>query len=318
MSIAAPAKAAVVALAIASAGLPGCGEEQTGDAEPAADAELLTGIPEASGEPSYAISVDVAAARSELGFPDDADAIAGDVTELVVGTPEYRLVAATSTAYGPLREAFTTFTDSPSLDLLDGARVQAVAGNGMTGESAVSIVRTEEAFGEIAGTLEASGYASGEGVYAAEDGGAASAVADAGGGIVVLAGSARAAAEVLERLEAGAEPAKASGLIEEVGGSVRLAASGEALTSGCPDAMAIGGDAANEGGMLALAFDEPTRPDPELFDAESLAPEVVVESPSVEGQLLIGPFVVEEPRDTPLLAARRIFEQGVSISTYEC
>jgi len=214
-----PAIAAIAVLAVS-----GClGSDDDGDDRRATpDRELLARVSAAirdSDQGDDVIYVDLTAAREDAGLPDDADVHALRSDE-PGGAPLLASIAGWALPYASRPKP------TPLSESIDGGRVEAAAGFPLIGDYSVAALRTSQPFDQIASALRRRGYeADSDGVVLVSGRGFARVVypvvANAGGGVVVLAGS----VDVARRALAGraADLTRASELIAEVSGVGRAA-----------------------------------------------------------------------------------------------
>lgn len=219
---------------------------------------------------------DLAAARQQLGLPQDAR---------FPGPGEQQLLS--SLAMRPMFLFAPMLWSRPRLgplgDVLDTGAIDALAGTSFAfsgpladqvSRDDVLVVRTRQPFDEIAERLRSdygyqgasNGLLTGEPIdrhilrfAAGYDGIPFPAVVDAGGGVIVFGGSARATRAAAD--DAGAELTPAAGLVAELPGVGRLAQGGH----GCVALVGLHEDAEPREGAVVVVVDGEARPERLLF-----------------------------------------------------
>ena len=280
----------------------GCGGSGTG--------ELLERLP--SDTPLLA-TIDLAAAREQLGLPDDADPTAPNRD---AQSAERRLLFAAGYALPHLQRPF----DLPILDALDESQIEAAATAGLRGEDQLTVVRTGQPADEVLDGLERGGYrrqgdvvASGESPFKVVY--AAAAESD---GLLLLGGSRAAVRRALEGEAAGAGPARK--LMDELDGALRVAATGSG--SGCVRGVAGGERLKPSEGDLLLRVEGVARPERSpLGDGAGLERELArnahFEKPTAEGDLLRIPFSYDT-RKSGLSPLALVTGDAVAGALYRC
>ena len=263
--------------------------------------------PGAGGDDAIAYA-DLAAAREQLGLPEDAG---------FPGPRKRRLLF--SFAARPLYGFGTLFGPDPGLGplgrILDGGRIEVAVGTNFAfsgpladevGPGDVVVVRTRQPFGEMADRLRRAGYEEVAGglllggepiglneprIATSYDGFPFPAVGDAGGGVVVFGGSARAVRAALRG--GGAEPTPAAELVAELPGVARLAR-GEPFGVDCVMAIGLGEEAAPRTGKLVVVVDGQAEADRLLFGGVTY----VSGFPASDSQVAFGEATAEGERAT--------------------
>ncbi|MGH2989097.1 MAG: hypothetical protein ACRDMA_04425 [Solirubrobacterales bacterium] len=140
--------AALAALCLGVA-LSGCGDDDGPD--PADPAMLLDHIPPGASELRFA---DLAAMRSQLGLPEDADVADFPRGEHPADDGQRRLAMTA----GALLTYLGLGVKRGLRRAIDHGAITAAASNVTTGAPGISVIRTSQPFDEIAATLEHEGY----------------------------------------------------------------------------------------------------------------------------------------------------------------
>jgi hypothetical protein len=268
---------------------------------------------------------DLDAARKQLGLPSDASISGSGGRPLLLSfatRPFFRF----SSAIGGRP------TLGPLSDVLDGRRIAlavgtnfAFSGPGADEISAwdVLVLRTRQPFSEIAGLLRREGYEEAEDALLVADRRPPGlgphpptvpfpAVGDAGGGVVVFAGSPRAARVALRG--ANAELTETAELLARLSGAGRVA---RGPSGRCVVAVGLGEEAKPREGELVVVLDRPPRAERLLFGGRtylglSRGSEVTFDEATAEGDRVSARFT-----STDKLNATRLPVENVA-RPYEC
>lgn len=154
------------------------------------------------------VAVDLEAAATELGLPADNDPFQFATANAKLDDPVTRLSFIANSAFGPLEQAFEQQKLNPIVDAIDGTAVSEEATNLLALDDPVSVLRTSQPFGEIAGALEKAGFARrGNSLEAAKPKpNEYTSLASAGDGIIVVAGNKADAAKLASTPPGGSKP----------------------------------------------------------------------------------------------------------------
>jgi hypothetical protein len=276
-------RALATILAPAAIGLGGCGDPSTDD--------LTQYLPE---EVTVLATVDLDAAREELGLPEDADAIdieafaGGDMD---IDSPEYQLINAASSVVPPVRQFAQTFESPPLLDALDGGAISAGAADQAGFAGAPAVIQTSQSFDELADELADAGYERDGDVVANPDE-AISEIADAGDGILVMTGGDEGptAGELVESPPDG--PGELTELLGDTELPIGLATSVEEVSE-CLTAFGGSQNAAGTEGELVIEVSGEASSD--AVGSDALGDTVLdLGEPVIDGAVMTIPFTAPE------------------------
>lgn len=195
-----------VTAVLAALAFAGCGGSDDGETPAGDPRDLISRLPAAGPDRDSGSYTDLLAARKQLGLPNDADIAGfepgaeGELRPLHVLPAELRLANAAG-----LNLAYLALpADTPIASALDSGAIEEAASSVVLGGGAVNVIRTSQPFDEISDSLAEDGYER-RGELLVADGVLSSivyrAVADAGDGVIVLAGSEEAAQAALDTPE---------------------------------------------------------------------------------------------------------------------
>jgi hypothetical protein len=274
-------RAAIGALCVAVA-ISGCGDDENAGDRPD-QAELLDHVPSVEGGAlAYA---DFAAAKEQLGLPEDADVADFTTGDDPANVARQRL--GTTAAW--LLHYLWNPQPTPLREAIDHAAIGAAASNVDQSGSGVSAIRTSQSFDDIARALERSGYERDDDVLESKSPPGPSrlyrVLADAGDGVIVL-GFERPAVE--DAVTGSAESDNlARALLEGVDGVARgsLATVVDSTSLDCVRGLAVGESFDRDTAELRIEIDGEASADrfrlPELRE-----PRLEYGEPEVEGGLL--------------------------------
>jgi hypothetical protein len=279
---------------------------------------------------------DLAAAREQLGLPKHADSLAPERHPLL-----YSFASRPLFLFGTLFDPGGPRPVGPLAEVLDGGQIDAAVGMNhafsgpgadQVGRRSVVVLRTRQPFDEIADRLRRrEGYESANGLLLGEridpddhhripavyDGFPFPAVADAGGGVVVLGGSAQAARAALAG--EGAELTPAAELVAELPG-VSLVAYGEApLGFSCVVTFGMGEHAVPREGVLLAVVDAKAEAERFRYGGQYPGPSLSFEGeirfaePTVQGERVSTRFTSTDE----LTATRADGVEGIA-NVYRC
>ncbi len=133
---------------------------------------------------------ELAAAREELGLPEDADptpVVSDPGDGYDPGTPEGDLLDAAILSVPSVRIYAQTFAATPLLRALDGAAITAAAADIAGSPTAAAAIQTSQSFDDLAGELAGDGYErDGDAISNPDE--PISDIVDAGDGVWVMGG----------------------------------------------------------------------------------------------------------------------------------
>jgi len=232
-------------------------EPQTPQADSVPGGELLTRVSAVvakDGGPDEVTYANLSDARAQLG-DSPREPLSGPTAK---GSELFSSVAIAAVPYATYRGGLSP---SPLNEAIDGGRVRTAASRtGLLGDTAVAVLQTSQPFAEISERLSTRGYRK-EGDLLVTDQSFNEVyypvVADAGNGVVVLAGSEDAARTALDGGDG--DLTEAAQLIGQVPGVLRMA--GPVPDATCARYWALGQQAAPQSGKFMVVVDGDADPE---------------------------------------------------------
>jgi hypothetical protein len=294
-----------IALALSAAAalaLPGCGGGEPSD--------LAEYFPAAA--PLYS-TVDLAAAREELGLPDDAEALPFQAMidqEFELDSPEGQLMVATQLGAPQLALSVQTLQLDPVTETFDDTAITAAA-TAPTEDGILTAIQTDQDFDDLADGLGAEGYER-DGDTLTNADAEIQEVASAGDGIVLFSDRTGVAGEAASDPPGG--PAELLDLL--AGADQAIAQAGTGLGDTC--VVAFGGWENPQGTEGAIRIEVDGTADAERVDLDALGEggdTLDLGEPSVDGSTIEVPFTAES--DQGAFAIRALIQTTFG-DVYDC